>query len=99
LSVDGWAIIGGSKRINHTEFDERRRETRMIEKNEESSCRTYDRTTVYGSDGEPVEQTTTCDGRAFETLTTTFDGAGRKLRVEHAFYGNPLSTIRYSYCP
>ena len=108
LSVDGSAIIGGNKRINHTEFDALRRETRMIEQNEEPTCRVYDRTTVYGpvdrgltpaagvGEGEPVEQVTTCDARPFETLTTTLDAAGRKLRVDHAFYGNPRSTTKDS---
>lgn len=92
LSVDGWGIIGGARRENHTEFDAKRREVRLIEKNEEPSCRVYDKTTVYGAgDDDPVQQTTTCDGRPFETLQTTFDASGRKLRIDHAFYGNPRS--------
>ncbi len=91
-ALDGWETISGARRVKHTELDARGRATLFVEENEEPTCRRYQQVSEYGDGDEPVQQTTTCDRRPFERLRTTFDGQGKKVRVEHGFYGNPLST-------
>jgi hypothetical protein len=103
-STDGFQIVSGARRVKHAEYDARGRTTLFVEENEEPTCRRYLQVSEYADGDEPVQQTTTCDGRRFENLHTSFDARGKKTRIERGFYGNPTSvsedvtTFDYDSC-
>ena len=113
LFAEGWHRVEGFVRHGREEYDEAGRVVYSREDTEDGSCHRYEQRTVF-ADGPPggppwvssvmLDQMTTCDDALFEHIHTDIDAAGRPLRVERVFAGNPLQTshqldeYRYDRC-